>query len=56
MVSKKDYEDAKLILGFDAKKGLLVGKSNGGERMNEARTHKNWASKIMILAEIFGVN
>ncbi len=55
-VSRRDYEDAKLILGWDAKKGLQVGKSSGGERMNEVRTHKNWASKILMLAEIYGVN
>jgi citrate lyase beta subunit len=53
-VSEKDYEDAKTILNWD-KRSLQVGKSFGGERMNEVKTHENWAMKITILAEIYGV-
>lgn len=53
-VTKKDYQDAKAILNWDDT-GLQVGKSIGGERMNEVRTHYNWARKIVLLAELYGV-
>ena len=53
-VSKKDYEDAKEILNW-SENGLQVGKSFAGERMNEVKTHTNWAVKTMILAEIYGI-
>ena len=54
-VSHKDYEDAKEILNWD-ETGLQVGKSFAGERMNEVKTHINWAYKTITLAEIYGVN
>lgn len=54
-VSHKDYEDAKKILNWD-ETGLQVGKSFTGERMNEVKTHINWAYKTITLAEIYGVN
>lgn len=54
-VSHKDYEDAKEILNWD-ENGLQVGKSFAGERMNEVKTHINWAYKTIALAEIYGVN
>jgi len=54
-VSHKDYEDAKIILDWD-ETGLQVGKSFAGERMNEVKTHINWAYKTITLAEIYGVN
>ena len=53
-VSRKDYEDAKEILNWD-ENGLQVGKSFAGERMNEVKTHINWALKTAALAEIYGV-
>lgn len=53
-ITRNDYEDAKLILGWD-NIGLQVGKSFGGERMNEVKTHYNWAKKTVLLAEIYGV-
>lgn len=53
-VSQKDYEDAKEILNWD-EKGLQVGNSFAGERMNEVKTHTNWAYKTLVLAEIYGV-
>lgn len=53
-VPHKDYEDAKEILNWD-ESGLQVGKSFAGERMNEVKTHINWAYKTMTLAEIYGV-
>ncbi len=54
-VSHKDHEDAKEILNWD-ETGLQVGKSFAGERMNEVKTHINWAYKTITLAEIYGVN
>jgi len=54
-VSRKDYEDAQEILNWD-KDSLGVSKSVAGERMNEVKTHGNWAAKILILADIYGVN
>ena len=54
-VTNKDYEDAKEILNWD-ENGLLVGKSFAGERMNEVKTHINWAFKTMTLAQIYGVS
>lgn len=53
-VSQNDYEDAKEILNWD-ECGLQVGKSFAGERMNEVKTHINWAYRTMTLAEIYGV-
>lgn len=53
-VSRKDYEDAKEILNWD-ENGLQVGKSFAGERMNEVKTHINWALKTITLAEIYGI-
>lgn len=53
-VSTKDYEDAKEILNWDGK-GLQVGKSFAGERMNEVKTHINWAYKTLTLAGIYGL-
>lgn len=54
-VARDDYEDAKLLIGWDNEEGFQVGKSANGERMNEVRTHYNWARKIITLAEIYGV-
>ena len=53
-VSGKDYADAMEILNWN-RDGLLVGKSCAGERMNEVRTHLNWALKTAALAEIYGI-
>ena len=55
-VSRKDYEDAKTILGWDEASGLQVGKSTCGERMNEVKTHGNWALKTIMLAQIYGIS
>ena len=53
-VTSKDYEDAKAILNWD-NSGLQVGKSFGGERMNEVRTNYNWAKKMILLSELYGI-
>ncbi|MBQ3033778.1 MAG: HpcH/HpaI aldolase/citrate lyase family protein [Deferribacterales bacterium] len=54
-VDKKDYEDARLILSWSEKNDMLVGRSTAGERMNETKTHSNWAKRIIILSSIYGV-
>ena len=53
-VTNKDYEDAKKILNWE-ESGVQVGKSFAGERMNEVKTHINWAIKTVTLAELYGV-
>lgn len=53
-VTRKDYEDAKIILNW-GEDGLQVGKSSGGERMNEVRTHYNWAQKTVLLSKLYGI-
>lgn len=54
IVSKYDYDDAMNILGMNT--GTTgVKKSVGGNRMNEAKTHTNWARKVVGLAKVYGV-
>ncbi|MCI8586095.1 MAG: HpcH/HpaI aldolase/citrate lyase family protein [Lachnospiraceae bacterium] len=54
-VSEKDLEDARAILGWDpASKNLVFGCTKG-ERMNEYKVHSNWAKRILMLSEAFGV-
>lgn len=54
MVSLSDYDDAKSILSWDNDL-LSVAKSIGSERMNEVKVHGNWAKKILMLSEIYGI-
>ena len=51
---KADYDDAMNIIGMNAN---LTGvkKSAAGNRMNEVKTHWNWARKIVGLASVYGV-
>ena len=49
-----DYEDAMNILGMNTNT-TGVKKSAGGNRMNEAKTHVNWARKTIGLAKMYGV-
>lgn len=49
-----DYEDAMNILGMNTNT-TGVKKSSGGNRMNEAKTHVNWARKTIGLAKMYGV-
>ncbi len=52
--NKVDYEDAMNILGMNTNT-TGVKKSAGGNRMNEAKTHVNWARKTIGLAKMYGV-
>ncbi len=54
-VSKKDYDDAKAVLNWDDSSHSLVLGSTNKERMNEYKTHYNWAYKIIMLAKAYGV-
>lgn len=54
-VSKKDLEDANAILHWDTKSPLLVSGCTSSERMNEYKVHSNWAKRIQMLAEVYGV-
>lgn len=54
-VSSTDLEDALSILSWDKDSDLLVSKNPSAERMNEYKTHTNWAKKVKILSELYGV-
>lgn len=54
-VTISDFNDAKAILNWDKKSDSLVSGNLAGERMNEYKTHHNWAEKILFLAEVFGI-
>lgn len=54
-VLASDYRDAKSILEWDKTSGSLVSGNGGGERMNEYKTHLNWARRILYLAQVYGV-
>lgn len=54
IVNRTDYEDAMSILGMNLNT-TGVKKSTGGNRMNEGKTHTNWARKVIGLAKIYGV-
>lgn len=53
-VSKKDYDDALSILNWNTNSNSLVSGSTSKERMNEYKTHYNWAQKIVLLSKVFG--
>ncbi len=55
MVSRNDYEDAKAILNWEDDTDKLVSGSASKERMNEYKTHHNWAGRILFMAEYYGV-
>ncbi len=54
-VSQQDLKDAKAILNWSPDHNSLVAGSVQRERMNEYKTHYNWAQKTVMLAEAFGV-
>jgi citrate lyase beta subunit len=55
MVSKQDYEDAKAILNWNTDNYLLVSGNTSLDRMNEYKTHCNWATKIIALSKSYGI-
>lgn len=54
-VSQDDYDDAQSILGWDDASASLVSSSMEASRMNEYKTHFNWAQKIVKLAHLYGI-
>ena len=54
-VSEKDFKDAQEILNWNKNSASLVSGNSVRERMNEYKTHINWAQRIIYLAESFGV-
>lgn len=54
-VSTSNYNDAKSILDWDKDSGSFVSGNQEGVRMNEYKTHLNWARRILYLAEVYGV-
>ncbi len=53
-VSEKNYTDALHILNWNTREDSLVSASPGGERMDEYKTHLNWARKTCFMAECYG--
>lgn len=53
-VSENDLKDAQSILNWAPDRRSLVSGSIQKERMNEYKTHYNWAQKIIILSDVFG--
>ncbi len=54
-VPQQELDDAKAILGWDDSCGRLVASDTSKERMNEFKTHHNWAAVTVMLAEAYGV-
>lgn len=54
-VSRKDFDDANSIVNWNHDSNSLVSSSNNKERMNEYKTHTNWARKILYLSEVYGI-
>ena len=55
-VEKRDFESAKSILSWNTESHSLVSADIGKERMDELKTHTNWAKKILFLSEVYGIN
>lgn len=55
MVSSADYKDALSILNWENGSSLLVSGNTTCDRMNEYKTHYNWAKKTIALAQRYGI-
>ena len=53
-VYQKDLDNALSILNWDKDSHSLVSGSISGERMDEFKTHSNWALKTLMLSKVFG--
>lgn len=54
IIDEEDYNDAMSIMGMGT--GLIgVAKGSAGNKMNEVKTHNNWARKILAIASVYGV-
>jgi len=54
-VSRDDFNDAQAILNWNQNSNSFVCGSLAKERMNEYKTHNNWAQQTLFLAEAFGI-
>ena len=54
-VEEKDFISAKKILNWDSSSHSLVAADSSKERMEEVKTHTNWAEKTLYLAKCYGV-
>ena len=54
IIDEEDYRDAQNIMSMST--GLIgVAKGSAGNKMNEVKTHSNWARKILAIASVYGV-
>ena len=53
--SRNDFNDAQAILNWNRNSNAFVSGSEAKERMNEYKTHINWAQKTVFLAEAYGI-
>lgn len=54
-IPRTDYQDALAILNWNKETHSFVSGNESKERMNEYKTHTNWAEKIIYLAEMYGI-
>lgn len=54
-VTQKDYDDAYSILNWDHTSTRDVSANPSRERMNEKKTHTNWARQTLWLSEVYGI-
>ncbi len=54
-VSRSDFNDAQSILNWNQNSNEYVSGNLAKERMNEYKTHNNWAQQTLFLAEAFGI-
>lgn len=54
-VTKEDFKDAQAILNWKKDDSSFVSGSIQNQRMNEYKTHTNWARKIIFLSNVYGV-
>lgn len=55
IVSEADYNNALQVLSMSSQSFVGVKKGSNGNQMNEAKTHINWAKKIIALSGIYGI-
>ena len=53
-VSRADFDDANILLNWKSTTHGVI-KSSDGSRMNEVKCHLNWARRVKILSELYGV-
>lgn len=54
-ICKEELDNALSILNWDKNSHSLVSGNISGERMDEFKTHSNWALKTLMLSKVFGI-